>query len=575
MTALLTENLSLIAASVNGVKKLRELILQLALMGRFVPQDSKDEPASELLKRAKARNRVSGKRLRQDFQEIGENEHKHFLPQGWEICRFGQVAVVKSELVSPDLYPHHQQVAPDSIEKGTGKLIERRTVRESGIVSPNHRFYPGQILYSKIRPSLSKAALVDFEGLCSADMYPLETDLVPEFALLQILSPLFLQQVKVAENRVKMPKLNQDSLLAFVVLVPPLAEQYRIVGKVKELMGLCDRLESQQTNAETLHTLLVKTLLNALVEATDPDNFRASWNLVKENFDVLFTTEGSIDALKQCIVQLAVMGKLVTQDAESEPEERAQSMVVKGIGKIATGKRAKVNTAQLEVVPPYHVPRGWSWIRLRELVAFSEAGWSPSCENRPKSAEEWGVLKVSAVSWGKFLPAENKALPADLPPRKEAEVQKGDFLISRANTAELVARSVVVDDVPPRLLMSDKIVRLRLVASVDPHYINLYNSCRFARAYYERVAGGTSSSMKNVSREHILDLILALPPVAEQKRIVAKFYQLMLLCDSLKTGLSKAWREQEGLASALIEQALRPPVLANITSDMEAVLVAT
>lgn len=173
-----------------------------------------------------------------------------------------------------------------------------------------------------------------------------------------------------------------------------------------------------------------------------------------------------------------------------------------------------------------------------------------------KGRKRLGVLKVSAVSWGVYRPEENKALPVSLEARPEHEVAEGDFLVSRANTAELVARSVVVDSTPSRLMLSDKIVRLRLTKLCDAHYLNLVNSATHARQYYARVAGGTSSSMKNVSREQILSLPIAVPPLPEQHRIVAKVDQLMAFCDQLKARLHQARQVHEQLANALVEQAV-------------------
>ena len=199
----------------------------------------------------------------------------------------------------------------------------------------------------------------------------------------------------------------------------------------------------------------------------------------------------------------------------------------------------------------------WRQTQLRELVTSSGAGWSPSCETRPRTGDEWGVLKVSAVSWSQFRPEENKALPAHLEPRPELEVRPGDFLISRANTAELVARSVVVEDTPPRLILSDKIVRLRLSGACDPRFIQLVNSAPKSRSYYARVAGGTSSSMKNVSREQILALPVLLPSLAEQHRIVAKVDELMALCDRLETRQSDAQAAHARLVDELLGSLLQ------------------
>jgi type I restriction enzyme S subunit len=205
---------------------------------------------------------------------------------------------------------------------------------------------------------------------------------------------------------------------------------------------------------------------------------------------------------------------------------------------------------------PFELPESWEWVRFGSVIENSGAGWSPSCEGHPRIENEWGVLKVSAVSWGQFQPNENKALPLALEPRMECVVESGDFLVSRANTAELVARSVVVENCPPNLMMSDKIVRLRLSKFCNSHFMNLANLSQFARNYYSRVAGGTSSSMKNVSREQILNLLIPQPPLAEQHRIVAKVDELMALCDQLKSRLTAVNQLKQKIADVLVEQAV-------------------
>jgi type I restriction enzyme S subunit len=254
-----------------SLSALKQTVLQLAVMGKLVPQDPNDEPASELLKRIQAEKAklVAEGNIKKDkpLPEIGEDEQTFELPYGWEWVRFGAITRVCSELVKPEDFMNSFQVAPDCIEKGTGKLMERRTVRESGVRGPNQRFYSGQLLYSKIRPSLSKAVLVDFDGLCSADMYPLETHINRRFLLTEILSEVFLSQVRVAENRVKMPKLNQESLALFVVAVPPLPEQHRIVAKVDELMALCDQLAVRLKAARELAAQYATAATEAALEA--------------------------------------------------------------------------------------------------------------------------------------------------------------------------------------------------------------------------------------------------------------------------------------------------------------------
>src|SRR5690606_27671625 len=221
--------------------------------------------------------------------------------------------------------------------------------------------------------------------------------------------------------------------------------------------------------------------------------------------------------LRKAILTLAVQGKLVPQDPADEPAEALLERI--------EDERLRANGKVFPPVAieemPYELPFSWSWVRMGNLALKSDSGWSPQCLSESRSANSWGVLKVSAVSWDQFQPDENKALPPGLEPRPECEVQPGDFLLSRANTEELVARSVVVRDTPPRLMMSDKIVRFRFSDLVEKSFINLANTSESARAYYAREASGTSSSMKNVSRDVMCRLPIPLPPLAEQRRIVA------------------------------------------------------
>jgi type I restriction enzyme, S subunit len=192
--------------------------------------------------------------------------------------------------------------------------------------------------------------------------------------------------------------------------------------------------------------------------------------------------------------------------------------------------------------------------RAHCILLRSHAGQSPQCLPRKRIGDEWGVLKVSAVSWGAFDPEENKALPPGMQPRLENEVKAGDFLLSRANTEELVARSVVVTHTPPNLMISDKTVRLIISSQVDKQFINVAHLSNHARTYYASNASGTSSSMKNVSREIMYQVPIPLPPLVEQHRIIAKIDQLMALCDELEQQIDSATDKRTELLNALMAQ---------------------
>ena len=272
-------------------------------------------------------------------------------------------------------------------------------------------------------------------------------------------------------------------------------------------------------------------------------------------------TEASIDALKQTILQLAVMGKLVPQDPSDEPASALLERIAAEKALLVKEKKIKKEKPQPvinEDEKPFELPQGWVWCRLNDLALSSEAGWSPQCEPTSREYNKWGVLKVSAVTWGIFKPEENKELPESLEPRPEYEVKPGDFLISRANTAELVARAVIVpNDAPIHLMMSDKIIRFKFSKLVEPHFVNMVNNSVFSRIYYAKVAGGTSSSMKNVSRSQIQNLVVALPPRSEELKIIDKVNGLMTICDRLQSRLQSSQQTQLKLTETIIENSMR------------------
>ena len=168
------------------------------------------------------------------------------IPDNWECKKFKYIATIKSNLVSPDGYADYPQVSPENIEKGTGRLLPCKTVSEVGVISGNHLFFEGQILYSKIRPILNKVAIAPFDGLCSADMYPIETILNKQFFVYALRSDTFLANIGlITEDRVKMPKINQEELTNIYFSVPPEKEQEEIVAylddKTREIETLISK----------------------------------------------------------------------------------------------------------------------------------------------------------------------------------------------------------------------------------------------------------------------------------------------------------------------------------------------
>lgn len=190
------------------------------------------------------------------------------IPSHWSCVPFRRIAKVQCNLVRPSENLTMFQISPDSIEKNSGKIIKTRTVEEAKVDSDNHRFYKGQILYSKIRPLLNKVTIAPYDGLCSADMYPISTIENTEYVMYYMLSEAFLSSVKnIVADRVKMPKINQDELKNTDFVIPPFSEQQVIVDYLKDkTLKIEQYVSARERERELLDSLKQSEIANVVTK---------------------------------------------------------------------------------------------------------------------------------------------------------------------------------------------------------------------------------------------------------------------------------------------------------------------
>ncbi|MBF7149974.1 restriction endonuclease subunit S [Bacillus toyonensis] len=198
------------------------------------------------------------------------------LPNGWEYKNFDEIATVKSNLVNPNDYLDYPHIAPNNIEKHTGRLLEYNTIREDNVKSVKHYFKSGAILYSKIRPYLSKVAMVDFEGLCSADMYPIESQLNSKYLYWFMLSPLFLEQATTAGSRSVLPKINQKELGKVMVPVCSDEEQVKTVKIIESVLKeeniILSRIENTLSELTSLKQSVISQAFKGRLGTGNPND---------------------------------------------------------------------------------------------------------------------------------------------------------------------------------------------------------------------------------------------------------------------------------------------------------------
>jgi type I restriction enzyme, S subunit len=219
-----------------------------------------------------------------------------------------------------------------------------------------------------------------------------------------------------------------------------------------------------------------------------------------------------VEEQRRIVRQIELLNGKIVEAAELRAESIRETRAV-----LAGARRAA-----MESIPPNR------WTTLSEYVAKIENGKSPATEGRPAADYEWAVLKVGAVSFGQFDAAENKALPASFAPPPHLEVRPGDFLMSRANTPELVGACAVVHETRPRLMLSDKIFRFvfREPGAVDSAFLNHVMKSPQLRKQIIAGATGTSATMKNISKPKVLGLRIPKIELHEQQRLAAKLDDL-------------------------------------------------
>ncbi|EAC0554323.1 4'-phosphopantetheinyl transferase [Salmonella enterica subsp. enterica serovar Richmond] len=216
------------------------------------------------------------------------------IPESWQWLRFDQIAEIASNLKSPLDYPNATHIAPNHIESWTGKVFGYQTIFEDGVTSAKHEFYKGQIIYSKIRPYLCKVAIATFDGLCSADMYPINSKIDTHFLFRWMLTTTFTDWASNAESRTVLPKINQKDLSEIPVPTPPLSEQHEIVRRVEQLFAYADTIEKQVNSALTR----VNSLTQSILAKAFRGELTAQWRA--ENPD-LISGENSAAALLEKI----------------------------------------------------------------------------------------------------------------------------------------------------------------------------------------------------------------------------------------------------------------------------------
>ena len=549
----------LLADAPNGVQKLRELILQLAVMGKLVPQDKNDEPASILLEKIKAEKAklVKDKKIKKSkpLTPITDDEIPYNLPIGWEWVRLDDITLLITDGA------HHTPtytfsgvpfLSVKDISSGFINLANTRFISEETHQKLIKRCHPefNDILLTKVGTTgIAKVIDIDIEFsiFVSLALLKFNKSLIYTYYLeLLINSPLVKEKSAKNTQGVGNKNLVLKHIKNFVTPLPPLNEQHRIVKKVAQLMKYCDELENKKTEQKKQLILLGETATNKLIKTKEED-FKNNWQQIQENFELIYSTPENIKQLRQTILQLAVMGKLVPQDKSDEPASILLEKIKSEKAKLVKDKKIKKSKPLPPITDdeiPYNLPVGWEWVRLGNIVNF--IGGSQPPKNKFIYHEEKGYTRLIQIrdfkseEFKTFVPNQYANRP----------FSKDDVMIGRYGPPVFQILRGLEGTYNVALMKADPI---HLLISKDYIYYLLQEPRiqKIVIAESERTAGQTG-----VRKELINAFVIGLPSLNEQHRIVKKVDQLMKYCDDLEQQLTQGIEYRKKLIQTAIYQLL-------------------
>ncbi|EAP3798279.1 restriction endonuclease subunit S [Salmonella enterica subsp. enterica serovar Lille] len=548
-----------------GIKKLRELILELAVRGKLVPQDPNDEPASELLKHIAAEKAELVKQGKikkpKPLPEISEEEKPFELPAGWEWIKISEIGHDWGQKTPDEDFTY---IDVGSINKEYGIIEEPSILSAKDAPSRARKIVQkGTVIYSTVRPYLLNIAIIESafspEPIAStafAIIHPY-TAMNANFIYYYLRSPVFINYVESCQTGVAYPAINDKQFFSGIIAVPPSSEQARITKKIKELMSLCDQLEQHSLTSLDAHQQLVETLLTTLTDSQNADELTENWARISEHFDTLFTTEPSIEALKQTILQLAVMGKLVPQDPNDEPasellkriaQEKAQ--LVKD-GKI---KKQKPLPPISDKEKPFEVPEGWEWCKFGLISEFINGDRGSNYPNK----NEYVVHGIPWINTGHIEKNGNLSITdmnfiteKKFNELRSGKIQSGDLVYCLRGAT--FGKTAFVKPYESGAIASSLMIIRPFIREMG-EYIYNYLISPFGRSQIFRFDNG--SAQPNLSANSVMLYAFACPPLQEQFRIHKKITELFHICDNLKLQTQSAQQTQLHLADALTDAAI-------------------
>ncbi len=556
-----------VADAPNAVGRLRRFVLDLAVRGKLVEQDPADEPASELVKRIAAEKarlvKAGGVRTQELSAPIGQEEMPVRVPKRWTWIRLRDVGTLAGGMTPSKSRPEYWG---GEVVWLSPKDIKADLVSDSGLKITDQalsdtrlKLFPPGSLFIVARSGILKrtfpVAINNVPAASNQDLKVLVPFLEGMERYLQLmfggLTPFILESLVKAGTTVQSLKYAEFAVQPFPL--PPRAEQHRIVAKVDELMALCDRLEETRAAREHIRDRLTKASLTRLTAPkTDTVAFRAHARFAVEALPALTARADQVKQLRQTILSLAVRGKLVEQDSTEEPASELLKRIAEVKGRLGVKHEVKpLGTNEA----PFRLPSGWHWSQIGELCTKTGSGSTPRGGKSVYKTNGVPFLRSQNVYDDGLRLANVAYIGGDVHARMAGTaVRAGDLLLNI--TGGSMGRCCRVPDGFAEANVSQHVAIIRAAVREMADYVHKLVLSPYFQAFIFR--GQTGAGRGGLPKNRMDRIAVALPPLAEQHRIVATVDALMALCDQLEAGLDATDGTRHSLLESLLQDTLTP-----------------
>lgn len=484
-------------------EQLKASILQYAIQGKLVEQRPEEGTGEELYQQIQAEKQrlIKEKKIKKEktLAEITEGEIPFDIPDSWKWVKLGDCtgyAQTKEKVSPKDITGDMWSLDLEDVQKDTGAILVKTKASERKISGDKVKFHKGQVLYSKLRPYLKKILVAPDGGICTPELVPFDTYLIDENYIAYVLrSPHIDYVINSVTYGVKMPRVGTDTMTNLLIPLPPLAEQKRIVAKIEELLPYVDC-------------------------------YAAAYEKL-EQFNAKFPED-----MKKSILQYAIQGKLVEQrEEEGTGEELYRQIQAEKKRLIKEGKIKKEKPlpeiAEDEI--PFDIPGSWKWVRIGTVATILGGKRIPAGRKLSSNDTGYIYIRVSDMKDG-YVSTENlQYVPEDIfPSISKYIIHKEDVFITVAGTIGRVGK------IPPELDGAN------LTENADRLVFSLMDQdwlikCMQSSLVQNQIADATTKvGQPKLAIIRIQNMLIPLPPLSEQKRIVAKLEEILPLCERLK-----------------------------------------